>query len=223
MNLTKEEKKVAKKSKTHTIYKTQAGKRVPGVTTITGVLDKPALVPWANRLGLQGIEVRKYVDELAVIGTGAHFMIECHNKGIEPDLGDYTKNQIDLMENAFLKYLQWEKENAWKSEAVEMQLVSEHILYGGTIDMYGTLNGKKTLIDLKTCKAIYPDHHLQVGGGYLPLLRENGHKVEDVKILRIGREDSEGFEVVTVPNLELNQKKFMLCREIYELNKQLRG
>ena len=49
---------------------------VPGVTTILNVLSKPALVPWANKLGLQGIEVGKYVDALGEIGTLAHLMVE---------------------------------------------------------------------------------------------------------------------------------------------------
>ena len=32
------------KTKAHTVYKTADNKRVPGVTTILGVLNKPALV-----------------------------------------------------------------------------------------------------------------------------------------------------------------------------------
>ncbi len=46
----------AKRSKVHTRYKLKNGLLVPGVTTVTGVLDKPALIIWANRLGLQGID-----------------------------------------------------------------------------------------------------------------------------------------------------------------------
>ena len=66
---------VAKSSKAHIIYKTSDGKRVPGVTTITGMLDKPGLVKWANNLGLQGIDSAEHVKNLARIGTLAHLMI----------------------------------------------------------------------------------------------------------------------------------------------------
>lgn len=38
--------RVKKSSKAHQVYKNREGKRVPGCTTITGVLNKPALVPW---------------------------------------------------------------------------------------------------------------------------------------------------------------------------------
>jgi hypothetical protein len=48
--------KIKSISKAHTIYKTAEGVRVPGATTITGLLNKPYLVPWANKLGLEGIE-----------------------------------------------------------------------------------------------------------------------------------------------------------------------
>ncbi|MBA7569795.1 hypothetical protein ES708_11536 [subsurface metagenome] len=59
----------------HIIYRTRSGQSVPGVTTILSVLNKPALVPWANRMGLQGIDVAKYVDDKAAIGTLAHYLI----------------------------------------------------------------------------------------------------------------------------------------------------
>lgn len=218
----------AKKAKAHTIYKTSKG-RVPGVTTITGVLAKPALVPWANKLGLQGVEVAKYVDDLAEIGTLAHYMIECHvknqivvNEIIKPDLSDYSKNQIDSAETSFLKYLDWENKNDVKYIASELQLVSENHQYGGQVDIYAEVNGKKTLIDIKTCKAIYSDHYLQVGGGYAILLEENGYKVDDVRIVRVGRSEEEGHEAEDkqVPLIDVNKKKFLLCREIYELNKK---
>jgi ketopantoate reductase len=66
---------VAKKSRAHIVYKTPDGKRVPGVTTITGMLDKPGLVKWANNLGLQGIDSTEHVKNLARIGTLAHLLI----------------------------------------------------------------------------------------------------------------------------------------------------
>ena len=38
-------------SKAHTVYKLADGTRVPGATTITGLLNKPHLVRWANKIG----------------------------------------------------------------------------------------------------------------------------------------------------------------------------
>lgn len=214
--------KTTGKVKAHQIYKLADGTRVVGVTTVTGVINKPFLVPWANKLGLQGIDSTKYVDEKAAIGTLAHEMVVCYLTNTEPDLSDYTPNQIDLAENAVLKFYTWEENNDFELIYAEKSLVSEQYRYGGTIDLYGILNRRKTLLDLKTGKAIYSEHHTQVGGGYENLLKENGDEVEDVRILRIGRDDGEGFDDISVPNRDLHWQKFLACLEIYNIDKQLR-
>ncbi len=219
----------AKKARTHTVYKNAAGKRVPGVTTITGVLDKPALVFWANKLGLEGIDSRTYVDDLAGIGTCGHAMIEAHIKSlingekVEPDLGVFTGDQIALAENVYIKFLSWEKEVNPKYIGSELKLVSEKMQVGGTLDIYCSINGLRTLVDLKTSKAVYQDHHLQVAGGYEPILEDNGLKVEDVRILRIGRDESEGDrEYLGVPNRKGFQELFQLCYQIYKKKQELK-
>ena len=77
----------------------------------------------------------KYVDELATIGTLAHYMIECHCKGVEPDLGDYTKNQIALAENSYLKWMFWQDQVGFVPEHNELELISSEYRFGGTIDI----------------------------------------------------------------------------------------
>jgi len=218
--MTSSEQKVAKKAKAHIVYKLKDGTRVPGTTTITGVMDKPALVYWANNIGLQGIDVRKYVDELSITGTLAHYMVECHLTGKTADMADYTPNQIDLAENAVLKYFEWEKGKTIEPIGNEMALVSQKHRFGGMCDFYCNLNGVPTLIDFKTCKALYNEHFTQVVA-YANLLTQNGYQVGDVRILRIGREESEGFEDRKVSNIDLHWKRFLVCRELYELNKKI--
>ena len=51
---------MARKPSAHTVYTDSLGTRVPGATTIIGILDKPALIKWANNLGLAGIDSTKY-------------------------------------------------------------------------------------------------------------------------------------------------------------------
>lgn len=217
----------AKAARQHTVYKLADGKRVPGCTTITGVMDKPALKKWANRLGLQGIEVEKYVDELAVIGTLAHYMIECHCRKVTPDLGDYTPNQISIAENSYIKWMYWKDSVRFEPLHNELALVSEAHRFGGTLDIIGTVNGKLTLVDIKTCKGIYGEHKTQVAGGYGILADENqkaiGGKIEDIVICRVGRNDEEGFESIQISATEtkLHQRRFLICRELYEINKEI--
>jgi hypothetical protein len=216
----------AKIAKTHTIYKLRDGTRVPGTTTITGVMDKPALVKWANGLGLQGLEVGKYVDELALIGTLAHYMIECHCTGEKPNLDDYSKNQIALAENSYLKWMMWQDQVGFVPEHNELILVSEVWRFGGTIDIIGRLTkrgNKRVLVDIKTCKGIYGEHKTQVAGGYKILADEHVDSIgliDEVLITRVGRNGEEGFEEITVSSEEsaVHQERFKICRKLYDIN-----
>jgi hypothetical protein len=171
---------------------------VPGVTTILGVLNKPALVPWANRLGLEGIKTTEYVDHLADIGTLAHRMIQCHLTGEELDLSDYTPNQVSAAENAVLSFFEWEKGKELETIRSEAQLVSETHKYGGTVDWYGTINGQAALVDIKTGKAIYDEMVYQVAA-YAQLLVENNYSLKEVRILQVGRDETEGFSERVIP------------------------
>lgn len=181
-------------SKAHTRYKTSDGTIVPGATTITGIRDKSGvLVPWANKLGLEGIDSRTYVDESAKVGTLAHAMIQAHLQKTKVDTRDFTAAQIDLAENAILSFLNWEKQHVIEPIFLEEKFVSDSMRYGGTVDCYCKLDGKPVLLDFKTGKSIYPEYFMQVSA-YAELLREAGNPVEEVRILRVGRDESEGFE-----------------------------
>jgi len=207
--------------KAHTVYKLRNGQRVPGVTTVLGVLNKPALVPWANKLGLQGIDTTKYVDKLAGIGTLAHYLVECHIKKIEPELEGFSPEEIDLAENSFLSFLEWEKNQKISYLDSEIILVSEQYKYGGTIDCYCSLNNQKTLLDFKTGKGIYEEMYYQLAA-YRQLLEENGFQVDDCYILRIGRTEDEGFEYQKVDRKQLDKywQIFYHARQIYELKRR---
>ena len=102
--------KLKKKTKAHTRYYLADGTLVPGSTTVCGVLNKPALVRWANQLGLQGIDSTKYTDKAAKIGTLIHAMVESHITGnpIE-DYDDYSQFDVEMATIGFNKYLEWEK------------------------------------------------------------------------------------------------------------------
>lgn len=219
--MVKTEESSKKIAKQHTVYKNAAGNRIPGTTTILGVMDKPALVKWANNLGLEGIDSSKYVDNLASIGSLAHMIIEKYLKQEKVDYSDYTPNQVETAENSVLKFFNWlESKKDFRVLGSEMELISEKHQYGGTIDLYCFVDGKHTLIDLKTCKACYGENYTQVSA-YKNLLQENGYSVEDCRILRIGRDESEGFDDHGVPKIDTHFKRFLICRELYEVNKEL--
>ncbi len=218
----KTEEVAAKRSKTHQRYYNKAGTLLPGVTTILGVLNKPALVPWANNLGLQGINVREYVDALALIGTIGHEMICCHNRGINFVSNGYPDELIDKAENCYLSYLAWEKQHKVEPLLCEAPLVSETYGYGGTIDMLAWVDGVPTIVDYKTGKAIYPEHIYQVAA-YRQLLEENDYKVADVRILQIGRDETEGFSEKVVASTTREWMLFQHALAIYQLQKKAKA
>jgi len=206
--------------KAHIRYRLADGTIVPGATTVLGILAKPALVKWANNLGLQGIDSTKYVDKLATIGTLAHLMVENYLTGTEPDYTSYSPEEIGKAENSLLKFLDWEKQYDIKMIFNEKPLISELYGFGGTIDCYAEINGKKALLDFKTSKAIYDEHIIQLAA-YKQLLIENGFEVDEVRVLRIGRTEEEGFEERRETNLTKHWELFKHLIEVYKLKNKI--
>jgi len=205
----------------HTVYKLADGQRVPSVTTYLGVLAKPALISWAWELGVQGLDFRKVKDQAGDIGTLVHYLVLCDLQGKEPDLLDCSPNELRLAEVSMSKYQEWKNGQVIEPILLETPLVSEVYKFGGTPDFYGKVGGKLTLLDFKTGKAIYDEAFYQVSA-YKKLLEEHGHNVEQVKVLRVGKSDDEGFEERSVGNLEKHWELFLCCQKIYELQKAIR-
>lgn len=188
-----------KRVKAHTRYVTADGQRVPGCTTVTGILNKPALVAWANRLGLEGIDVDEYVDVLADIGTLVHAMILADFDGSVLDTSTFTAEQIGLAENAFLSYCAWRKAHEVVPVLVETPLVSEDHRFGGTPDLVAMVDGTLELVDFKSGSGIYAEHLHQVCGGYRILVNEHIYNPQRIRIVRIPRDESEAFEEHVIP------------------------
>jgi hypothetical protein len=104
---------------------------------------------------------------------------------------------------------------------LEEKLVSEKHQYGGSIDCYADILGKKVLVDFKTGKAIYDNMAYQLSA-YRNLLEENGHEVDYAVILNIPRAETENFAVRRWDNTDLELKIFQNCLKIYKLEKQIR-
>jgi len=209
-----------KKGKAHIRYELADGTKVPGTTTITGVLAKPALIRWANKMGLEGIDTTKYVDAAATVGTLAHEMCEAYLRKERLDLSEYSPADVQRARLAFRKFIVWTRGKDIEPLLLEEPLVSEKHQFGGTIDILANVNGTPTLIDLKTSKALYPEHLLQVAA-YDQLLVDNGHWASEVYILRIGRVEGEGFEYRRVDRLRRRWRLFSHLLEVYRLKKEL--
>ena len=213
------------KTKAHIIYKTKDGRRVAGVTTITEQLieyqEKRNIIKWANNLGLEGEDSDAYRDEMGEIGKLAHYLIVCDYKGIKPDLSDNTQKQIDKAENCLIKFWMWRRGHTVEPLHLEMPQVSEVYRYGGTLDFLGNIDGILTIKDIKTSAQLYPKNFFQIAG-YDGLVKENLNLVpEQYLLLRLGRDESEGFEVRVTTNIEPYWRIFLALLEVYNLKKQI--
>jgi len=224
-----------KKNQSHQRYYIN-GKQLPGASSIASYASTPravkALQNWHFELGEKGIDYKRHLDDLADSGTLAHYLIECDLVGFERDpeyLAEFTKNQIDRAETALIKYYEWRDHYEVKPILHEKQFVSLEYRFGGTLDIFAdvreihTTQWLHTLIDIKTCKAIYgnDDSKWAQLGGYDILALENGLAVDECRILRAGRSEEEGFEYALSRRREDQRKRFIKCRELYEINSAL--
>lgn len=201
-------------SKTHQKYMVD-GVQVPGVSTVLNVLAKPALIPWANKIGLEGIAVGAYVDSLASIGTCAHALLEAKLKGVEPDLSDFTPNEVASAKKSAGKYDEWARGKTIEVVASEIQMVSTKHRFGGTADAILRIDGVLTVCDLKSGKGAVYDENLYQAAAYAELARENGYDVEAIRILKFGRIDEEGQAERVLTEWSLYWDVFLACLQVH--------
>lgn len=220
---------MSKKTKAHQRYRLKAtedfkkGEIVPGVTTILGgqlAWNKNVLIAWARRSALAGQDPDKIRDEAADSGTCTHYLIECHIKGVEPDPKDFTAAQIDKAETGFLAFLDWEKSCELDYLKLEYGVVSENLRYGGTCDIIAKKNGSLWLLDIKTSKAVYPEHKIQVSAYREAYEEQEQERINECHIIQLSK-DTGGFQHHKLTPVELTYgwEVFKLCRELYDLQK----
>jgi len=169
-----------KYTETHKAYYNDRGVEIPSATTILKILNKPALVKWANYLGFKRQNVDDVLEETSKLGSLIHLLIE----------GIISKKYIlfipiDNIDRATVfKYLNnfftWFNNNDIEPIFQEKEFVSE--LFGGTVDFYGKVNGKYTIVDFKTSKQIRLTMFIQLAL-YTILLELRGYTVEQVGIV----------------------------------------
>jgi len=234
-------------AKSHQQYHNSKGKRLPGVTTITGLFDKGGLVRWAAGLHKKGIEYEAYMAEAAGVGSCAHAMIQSAAHGQKVDLGQFSGDQISWATECALKVVDgaalvksgmtitenqasrigWFSVIGFELMESETQLVSEKLQVGGTFDLYGkTAKGSLALGDIKTSDSgIYLENCMQVVA-YTAMAIENGYEVQYCFVVRAAKDDAQKVDVklIKVNSREYRGllKGFKALRGLYEDARVLR-
>lgn len=218
MTVTEQVKSVRRAKST---YKTSSGELVPGVTTIIGLRAKPALVEWGFRIGKQNPNLnslREYVDDLADIGTCAHYLLDCHLREREIDLGDFSPNVVEDAKRATAKYFDWAQGKDIRIIAADLEMVSDRHRFGGKLDVFAEINGRRTVLDFKTGKHIYAEHLYQVAA-YAEMLKEQGERVDEIRVLQIGRTGAEGFSERVIDDWSNYWLAFLALRQLWDIEK----
>jgi len=153
------------------------GQRIPGVTTVIGILDKPALVNWAAqqtayyadenweklsamRPGerIQLMEKARYnTNRKAVVkGNRIHDLGEKLGKGEQVDVPLEIRSQVE----AYAKFL-----DAWDLDviATETPVCHTEWAFAGTFDLIAeSPRFGRALMDIKTGKGVYAEVALQL-------------------------------------------------------------
>lgn len=223
------------------------GTPVPGSTTISGMLNKPALVGWAGKTmqkravefgkecyaaGVNGdpapaLEkwtdvLYKQRDDAADAGTAGHEMSQAWLQGRDVDeaVEGFSKEAREGGKRALDSFRRWWDRSRYELVDMEVPLVSERYRYGGTYDLLLKGPDGYEMGDLKT-GGTYPEHLIQVAS-YGHLLKEcRDIDVVSYTLLRITRKVQPDFHHSSYDRLEQPWEAFKLLRQLYDLMKDI--
>lgn len=201
----------------HVTYRNKFGEIVPSVTTILKVINKEALVYWANALGWKKISVKKELDRTSMVGTLVHEYIEATItnqpeetiKNIEFDidncLDDESKQEAFNSIESFNKF--WDKyKDEYKILTCELPLYGDS--YAGTCDIIAKHNGDLCIMDIKTSKQFHFTMFLQLAA-YWNLYKKLYNKTpKKVGVLRVDKKDGREAKMLWNEDLKCNNIKY---------------
>jgi hypothetical protein len=120
----------------------------PSVSQLLDLLNKPALLNWANKIGLEGIKLQDYRKEVATKGTALHNQIE---KYLIDKIPFLDKN-IQKIFDEFIK----------DKEIISIEKNIENDLFVGRYDIKLKFNNDIYICDFKSSDGIYLENKLQL-------------------------------------------------------------
>lgn len=179
--------------------------------------------------------------EAADIGTICHGYAELHSIGkiAEAEALLEMVKTVDawpLIESCIRKYKEWAAKNRGElvmAEGIAGYVCPMHrepekpnedaecICFCGKFDRLDMVNGKLRLRDYKTSKDIFLEQFIQLGG-YRPAIQTwYGRKVDELEVLRFGKDDGT-FDTMLIDDqkeIEAFQKQALRCRRTYNFRK----
>lgn len=215
------------------------GRVAEGVTTILGVINKPALVYWsANKAAeyinlnlpvgkvIDEIEKKKLVDgckrahktlktDAGDLGTFLHGLIEKFAKK-EP----YDEPVNAILKHSFSQFQDWVKQENVVFKLAERKIYSRKYGYAGTLDLTAKVGGVNALIDIKTSSGIWNEYFLQCAAYRQALMEEFPRtKISKTIIVRCGKDGA--FEVKEANDFKENIEAFVAALTLHRRLKRM--
>lgn len=215
------------------------GKLWPGVTTITGNLNKGFLGPWYAKMAIEAVaeklpdlfksksteETQKMLDECKKSarekseqakrdGTEAHDWIDLyiHAKIAGDELPEATPGN-ESVRNAINAFLDWEREVKPRWIEADCVVGSAQHEYGGRFDALAEIGDQVVLVDFKTSSQFSEDYFIQLAG-YQIALEEMGEKVDNRLLLRLPKDGKPAEELYVPTPEDLDKKAFLGLRDV---------
>ncbi|MHA2067565.1 MAG: hypothetical protein ACXABY_24640, partial [Candidatus Thorarchaeota archaeon] len=152
------------RDKVHQPYLTAQGVKVPSVTQLLGNhlgWSNHALLAWTRAKMNQGIDPIRLRDFAGEVGTVAHGLIEQELTGEQFNIYEYPSTAITVAQTALEGFKAFQSAHELDTMHVEIPIVHELLMYGGTIDWVGYMNRELCIIDFKTSNNVYATHYIQ--------------------------------------------------------------
>ena len=176
----------ATKSKSEGIYIPHSetivdGIKLPSVTQICGIIDKPFLRLWHGKYGNR--LCKRKLDVSGLIGDQFHDLVSQIVNGI--NVNPPTRR----LKGMCASFSAWYRENHFIPEVQEFKVVSNIHRYAGTLDAIGTLNGGEELVllDWKSSSGIYPEMGYQLAAYMAAFKEQQGIKINKGWIVQVDK------------------------------------
>jgi len=222
--------RVAQRSGRH--YKIDGYERLfPSVTTVLGVINKPALVSWSNKVTLSAVRreilslqhpssnPRDWLDPVLEraggqhkeilrnagdFGTRAHAAFDSIITGVPA----HVSTDDDALETVVNGFRAWHASSDLQLQG-DTTVFSEKYGYAGAMDSLGVARGDDSLavVDFKTSNGIYETHILQVAAYAKAYEEMHGTPVSRAMIVRFDKKQPT-FEVQQLVDIDASFRAF---------------
>lgn len=219
------------------------GKRATGVTTIIGVLAKPALIGWAAKMACEHIKARvgELTDDAVAVnltvlsewleeartahtkkkeaagthGTDAHALVEVYVKDCLANWNGSPHLDVQEQNAAINPFIVWSVANVDHFLYSERKMFNKELFIAGTADFaYMGKDGKRYVGDFKTSSGIYGiDYWLQVAAYKMLAEAEGDTPYDGMTVVRMGKDGS--FQVQQLYEYETYKEAFLCCLTLY--------